>query len=191
MFRTLLNQRRDGEGYREMVRASSDLSVGDGWPGVDWRGALLGGGWERCIWEGKRAGVDMKEPVLGAGLAGAERCRHGACVLACLDWEELRRKLLTVFNTLIDVRLPEKLAATVYYSQRLLAAAAQYTYILTELCYTIAFTVLNFIRRLLHCIALVQKLNVLVLSTYISLNTTFNFSVLFISPPDGQITNIK
>jgi hypothetical protein len=113
MFRTLLNQRRDGEGYREMVRASSDLSVGDGWPGVDWRGALLGGGWERCIWEGKRAGVDMKEPVLGAGLAGAERCRHGACVLACLDWEGLRRKLLTVFNTLIDVRLPEKLAATV------------------------------------------------------------------------------
>jgi hypothetical protein len=191
MFRTLLNQRRDGEGYREMVRASSDLSVGDGWPGVDWRGALLGGGWERCIWEGKRAGVDMKEPVLGAGLAGAERCRHGACVLACLDWEELRRKLLTVFNTLIDVRLPEKLAATVYYSQRLLAAAAQYTYILTELCYTIAFTVLNFIRRLLHCIALVQKLNVLVLSTYISLNTPFNFNVLFISPPDGQITNKK
>jgi hypothetical protein len=97
-----------------MVRASSDLSVGDAWPRVDWRGALLaGGGWERCIWEGKRAGAAMKEPVLGAGLAGAERCSHGACVIACLDWEGLRRKLLTVFNTLIDVRLPEKLAATV------------------------------------------------------------------------------
>jgi hypothetical protein len=77
------------------------------------------------------------------------------------------------------------------FARGLLAAAAQSTYILTEFCYTIAFTVLNFIRRLLHCIALVQKLNVLVLSTYISLNTTFNFSVLFISPPDGQITNIK
>jgi hypothetical protein len=54
----------------------------------------------------------MKEPVLGAGLAGG----GAAMVLACSrawDWEGLHRKLLTVFNTLIDVRLPEKLAATV------------------------------------------------------------------------------
>jgi hypothetical protein len=58
-----------------MVKASSDLSAGDAWPVVDWRG---GPAYRR------RLGTGRSDASGGAraqsGLGCTETCRHGACI---------------------------------------------------------------------------------------------------------------
>lgn len=69
---------RDTERWSRQTRIRPQVTLGLAWIGA--AAVLTGGGWERCIWEGKRAGVaHLGEPVLRAGLAGQ---RDAARVLA-------------------------------------------------------------------------------------------------------------